>query len=507
MEKRKGLNVVLVVSMVLTLVITVWAILMPSNFEMVANLAMDFVTNKFGWLYLIGVGAVLGFCIWLIFSKYGKIKLGPDDSEPEYSTMSWFAMLFSSGMGIGLVFWGVAEPLNHFMNPIGGIEGSTTQAAEFAMGKSLLHWCLHPWACFCIIGLGLAYMQFRKNQPGLISRLFLPIFGEKLINGWLGKLIDILATFATVAGVCTSLGLGTLQINSGLNYLFGVPNTKMIQVIIIVVISAIFTVTAVIGIEKAMSKVSDINMILCFVLMIASFIIGPTIFQLDIFSESIGIYLANLIPDTFAVGAFADKAWYGGWTIFYWAWWIAWAPFVGSFIARISKGRTVGEFVAGVLIVPAILSFIWFAIFGGMGLNLELNEGINVAKQAVADASTACFVVFNEYPFGKILSGITVLLVSTFFITSANSATFVLGIFSSDGNLNPSGRIKAIWGIVEALLALFLLLASENGLKMMQNISIAGAFPFLLVMIGCMFAIAKSLKLEVSTNKKIVKKE
>ena len=492
MENRKSkINWVYVISLIISIVLTVWAVVLPDNFNVMADTVMAVVTGDFGWLYMIGVGAFLFFSVWLGFSKYGSIKLGPDDSEPEYSTLSWFAMLFSSGMGIGLVFWGVAEPLSHYMNPLGA-EPGTPEAAQFAMGKSLLHWCLHPWACFCVIGLGLAYMQFRKNQPGLISRLFVPLFGEEKINGWLGTLIDVLAVFATIAGVCTSLGLGTMQINAGLSHLFGIPNTKVVQAIIIIVISILFVSTAVAGIEKGISVVSNINMVLAVVLMVLCFIIGPTVFELNIFSEGIGLYLKNLIPDSFAIGAFENNEWYGSWTIFYWAWWVAWAPFCGSFIARISRGRTIREFVAGVLIVPAILSFMWFSIFGGMGLNL----GTKVAELAAANKDTACFVVFSEYPLGMILSGITIILVATFFITSANSATFVLGIFTSEGNLNPSKKNKLIWGVIEVLFALVLMLVSANGLNMMQSISIAGAFPFLLVMIVSMFAIVKSLQKE-----------
>ena len=489
-EKGKKLNIVLAVSLLITLSLVVWAAVFPDNYAHVATSLLDFFTTKFGWLYTICVGAFLIWAIWICCGKYGKIKLGPDDSEPEYSTAKWFAMLFSSGMGIGIVFWGVAEPLTHYVTPIGGIEPGSKEAMEFAIQKSLLHWCLHPWAIFCVVGLGLAYMQFRKNEPGLISRLFVPLVGEKTVNGWFGKTVDILAVFATVAGLCTSLGLGTMQINAGLNHLFGVPETETVQVIIIIVIAFLFTSTAIIGIEKGISVVSDINMVLAFLAMVLAFVVGPKVFQLNILSEGIGDYLSALVADTFAVGAYGENAWYGKWTIFYWAWWVAWAPFVGSFIARISKGRTIREFVAGVLIVPAVLSFLWFAVFGGMGLNL----GPEVAEQVIGKPEIAGFLVFSHYKFGTLLSGIVVCLVCTFFVTSANSGTFVLGIFSSNGNLNPTGKVKGVWGVAVTLLSIFLLLSSEDGLAMTQSISIVGAFPFLFVMIGCMFGIAKALK-------------
>lgn len=491
-KKKNKVNMVLVIGLAITILLAAWAAILPDNFAFVATWLLAFITGKFGWLYTLGVVAFLIFCFAIGFSKYGKIKLGPDDSKPDYSTAKWFAMLFSSGMGIGIVFWGVAEPLSFYSNPIGNIEAGSPEAMEFAMQKALLHWGLHPWAIFGVVALGLAYMNFRKGKPFLVSSLFIPLVGEKRVNGWFGKMIDILAIFATVAGLCTSLGLGTMQINAGLNHLFGVPETKLIQTIIIIIISTLFTVTAVIGIEKGISLVSDINMLLAFGAMILAFVVGPKVLQLNILSEALGDYLFKVIPDSFAVGAYADSDWYGTWTIFYWAWWVAWAPFCGTFIARISRGRTIREFMAGVLIVPALLTLVWFSIFGGMGMNL----GMDVAVQAAARPETAGFIVFSHYPLGGLLSVIVVCLVCTFFVTSANSGTFVLGMFSSKGNLNPKGMVKGIWGAAVAALALFLLLSSENGLQMTQSISIAGAFPFLLVMIGCIFGIVKAIKTE-----------
>lgn len=495
-------NPVYGISLVLSLILVAWGIFLPGNFANVANLLFSVVTGQFGWTYTIAVSAFVFFCIWIAVSKYGKIKLGKDEDKPEYSTLVWFAMLFSAGMGIGLIFWGVAEPLNFFVNPL-DVVGGSPEAAEFAIRKAFLHWSFHPWACFGVVGLGLAYMQFRKGKPSLISSIFIPLLGEKRVNGWLGKLIDILATIATVCGVCTSLGLGTMQINSGLNFVFGVPENSMVQIIIIVVITIIFTATAVIGIEKGISYVANTNMVLAFVLMLIGLIVGPTSLILATLSDGVGGYLQNFLQDCFTVGAYKNGSWYGSWTIFYWAWWVAWASFCGSFIARISKGRTIKEFIAGVLLVPALLSFVWFAIFGSMGIS----QGLDLAKEAIVSTSTACFMVFSQYPLGMVMCIVTILLVCTFFITSANSATFVLGMLTSHGSLNPPGRTKLVWGIVEAALTIALLLSSDNGLQMLQNISIAGAFPFLIVMIFIMWAIAKAMKQEVAALPKGEKKK
>ncbi|MGD9474769.1 MAG: BCCT family transporter [Eubacteriaceae bacterium] len=485
-ETKKS-NTVLIFGLIITLAIVAWGVISPGSFEEIGNYLFAVLTGDFGWFYTASVGGFLVFSIWIGLSKYGNIKLGADDSKPEYSTTSWFAMLFSAGMGIGLIFWGVAEPLNHFMSPLGADPG-TGAAAEFAIEKSFLHWGLHPWACFAVMALALAFMQFRKNKKGQISSIFIPLVGEERVNGWFGKLIDILAIFATVAGVATSLGLGTMQINSGLSYLFGIPESKGVQIAIILIVTCLFILSAVSGIGRGIKILSNINMILATAIVAIAFIIGPKVMALGFMTEGIGNYFQSIVGETFAIGAFSeDSAWYGGWTVFYWAWWIAWAPFVGSFIARISKGRTIREFVGGVLLVPALLTFIWFGIFGALGINL----GADVASEAIQTTSTACFVVFSHYPLGTVLSLITLVLVCTFFITSADSATFVLGVFSSDGNLDPSNKIKIIWGLLESALALVLLVGTENGLSMLQSISIVGAFPFAFVMLGAMVALFK----------------
>ncbi|WP_312831627.1 glycine betaine uptake BCCT transporter [Sedimentibacter saalensis] len=486
-------NSVFYISLSLSIVIVLWGIIAKENFSNFATFIFDFLTTNFGWTYLLSMLAFVVFALLLAFSKYGSIKLGPDDSKPEYSTTSWFGMLFGAGMGIGLVFWGVAEPVSHFVSPVGA-EPGTMEAANFAMRTSFMHWGFHPWANYSIIGLALAYFQFRKNKPGLISSIFIPLIGEKRVNGPIGKFIDILAVFATVSGVATSLGLGTLQINSGLNYLFNIPETKIVQIGIIFIITILYIWTAISGIGKGIKILGDINLILAFSLLVLTIVLGPTLKIINALTNGLGQYINGFVSASLHIEAFGDNSWLKGWTVFYWAWWIAWAPFVGTFIARISKGRTIREFIIGVIFAPAVVSIVWFAAFGSMGINLIDKIGIEGLQLAVSSPSTALFQVFNQYPLSKILSLITVVLLGTFFITSANSATFVLGMFSSQGNLNPPAKKQFIWGVVQSLFATSLLLA--GGLQALQTASVAAAFPFIFVMLLAMVSLMKAFKEE-----------
>jgi len=492
--KGKKLNAVFVISVIITVAICLWGIILPENFTAAANGSMSFLSTNFGWLYSVAMTLFVAYAFYMgFFSKYRHIRLGPDDSKPEYSNMAWFAMLFSAGMGVGLVFWGVAEPLNFFTAPIGGIEAGTGDAMRFAFSKAYLHWGLHPWANYVALSLSLAYMQFRKNKPALISSVFIPLVGEKVVNGWFGKIVDILALFATSAGVATSLGLGVLQINSGLNFLAGVPETRMVQIILIVILAFIYIITAVSGIDKGISFVANWNVRIAIGVMVLLVIVGPTVPILNNLFEGTGVYLNNLLAGTFEIGAFGnDQAWYSGWTIFYWAWWIAWAPFTGSFVARISRGRTIGEFAKGVMLLPAGFSLIWFGVFGTLGTNL----GLETAKEAVVSTSTALFTVLSKYPLGTFISIVMFVLICTFFVTSANSATFVLGMYSEEGTLTPTNRSKIIWGVLMALLAAVMMMASDNGLNMLQILSIVAAFPFIFIMLASMAGLLKALKQE-----------
>ena len=486
MTEKKVSNDVFIISLVFSLAIVLWGILAPANFGNVANGTFNFLVNNFSWLYMISMFVFLAFCIFLAFSKYGAIKLGPDDSKPEFSTASWFAMLFGAGMGIGLVFWGAAEPLNHFISPV-GVEAGTSEAANFAMRISFLHWGFHPWGSYAVLAMALGYFQYRKGAPGLISSIFTPLIGEKGVKGPIGKTIDILAIFATVAGVATSLGLGAMQINGGLNFMFGIPNTITVQIIIVAVVTVIFIWTAVAGIEKGIALLGDINLKAAILMLVLALIVGPTVAIINNLVGGFGRYLSGVINDSFFLNPFGDNTWIGWWTIFYWAWWIAWSPFVGTFIARISKGRTIREFVMGVIVAPALGSFVWFSVFGGMGLNL----GLEIATEAAAVTETALFVVLSNYPLGTIISLVAVFLLGTFFITSANSATFVLAMFSSGGDLNPSNSKKILWGLVMSGVAVALMVA--GGLNTLLIASIAAAFPFCFVMIAACYSMLKAL--------------
>ena len=499
MNKGEFKNPVFLIALILCAAIAAWAIAFNESFTDVSNAIFGFLTVDFGWLYLLAMLAFVIFALAIAFSHWGKIKLGPDDSEPEFSTVSWFAMLFGCGMGVGLVFWGIAEPISHYAGPMAGIEPSSAEAARFAMSASFMHWGIHPWANYAIIGLALGYFMYRKGKPALISAALTPVLGETGAKGWLGKLVDILALFATMAGVVTSLGLGVLQINAGLNYLFGVPSNLVVQIVIILVISVIFIGSVVLGIEKGIKVISDANLYIAVGVLIVCFIVGPKIDVLNNLVCGVGDYIGGFFPDSLGMSAYGDNTWMLGWRIFYWAWWIAWAPFVGVFIARISRGRTVRQFILGVVLVPAVASVLWFAVFGSMGLSLAESGLLDAEAVASVAASpeTGLFLVLNQYPLGLIVSIVMLVLICTFFITSANSGTFVLGMLSSNGNMNPPNMKKILWGVVLTAMAIGLLIA--GGLKPLQTISIAAAFPFIFIMIAAMISVVKGLARDADT--------
>ena len=482
------------VSLVICAVIAVWAVALNENFSLVSNAVLGFLTTDFGWLYLIANLSFVLFGLFIGLGKWGHIKLGADDSKPEYSTLSWFGMLFGCGMGVGLVFWGISEPLSHYMTPPAGIDPGTAEAARFSIRASYMHWGVHAWGCYVIIGLAIAYFQFRKGRPGLISCALEPLIGEKLAAGWLGKLVDILAVFATVAGVVTSLGLGVMQINSGMNYLFGLPVNTLIQILIIVIISVFYIGTAVLGIDKGIKKIGDLNLALVFIVMGACFLVGPKLDTMNNITGGLGDYIQYFFRDSLMIGAYDDNTWLFAWRIFYWAWWIAWAPFVGLFVARISKGRTIREFVLGVLLVPMLLSVVWFGVFGSMGLSLGMNGTLSM--QALSEVAAApevgLYVVLQQYPAGTVISVVTTVLLCTFFITSGNSGTFVLSQLSTHGSLHPPKGRMLLWGIIQSVMALGMLLA--GGLKPLQTVSIAAAFPFIFIMFACMISLVKGLR-------------
>ncbi|WP_188067371.1 glycine betaine uptake BCCT transporter [Brevibacillus brevis] len=487
------------ISLVIVFVIVLFGAISPELFAAAASQVLKVTTTNFGWFYLIVTFGFLIFCIFLAFSRYGQIPLGSDDDEPEYSLPTWFAMLFSAGMGIGLVFWGVAEPVSHYFAPPAGVTGQTTEAAQTALRYAFFHWGLHPWGIYALIALTLAYFQFRKGAKGLISSTFGPLFGER-IHGPLGKGIDILAVIATAFGVATSLGLGTLQINGGLSHLFGLPSSTTVQIVIISLITVLFLLSATTGLDRGIKYLSNTNLIFALLLLLLTLVLGPTSFIFDAFTSTLGSYLNNLISMSLRLTPFTQGTWVANWTLFYWSWWIAWAPFVGMFIARVSKGRTIKEFVICVMLVPSLLSFIWFSVFGGTALHLEIFDQAPIGAAVQSDISTALFLALEQLPMGYILAVVAILLIITFFITSADSAIFVLGMLSSDGNLDPSNRVKITWGVLQSAIAIVLLLS--GGLEGLQTASIVAALPFTVIMVLMCFSLVMALQEEDRIAKK-----
>src|ERR687898_434373 len=359
---------------------------------------LSWVLANLGWLFVLSTAGFLVLVVFLAVTPYGRIRLGRDDDRPEFRTVSWIAMMFSAGMGIGLMFFGVAEPMYHFGAPPHGLaKANTEEAAETAMQYTYFHWAFHPWAIYAVVALAIAYFTFRKGAPNLVSSAFRPILGDR-VERWPGKTLDILAIFATLFGSCTSLGLGALQMNSGLNFIWGVPQTTTAAIIIIVVVTALFIVSAISGVERGIQWLSNGNMVMAVFLLLFVLFMGPTLYIANLFVASIGDYLFNLIPMSFTTAANGDSEFLSSWTVFYWVWWASWGPFVGTFIARISRGRTIREFTFGVLLVPSLVSFLWFAVFGGTAINLDLSGATGLAATATESPANALFETFNQFP-------------------------------------------------------------------------------------------------------------
>ncbi|MFD1706343.1 BCCT family transporter [Siminovitchia sediminis] len=469
---------------------------------------LNFLLTYFGWFYLLTGFIFVASLVLLAFSKYGNLRLGKDSDKPTYSTFSWISMLFGTGMGVGLVFFGVAEPVTFYNSPPYG-EPLTSTAAEVGMKHVFFHWGIHPWAIYGILGLALAYFQFRKGLPSLISSVFHPVLGDR-IHGPIGKSIDILAIFVTAIGVASTFGLSTLQIAAGLNNQYGIPNTLTTQLIIIAVATAIFITSASTGINKGIKYLSNFNILLVLTLILFIFIVGPTNKIFNIFMTTLGSYMNDIVGMSLRLAPFNgdSNAWVSGWTVFYWAWWTTWAPFVGSFIARISKGRTIREYVLGIVCVPSLIGFIWFSVMGGSALHLIHDLGHTILLDSInTDMEAALFLFFEYFPLSSIISIIAMLLMVTFFVTSADSATVVLGMFSFKGALNPSVKIKVMWGIIVSLAAIVFLLS--GGLDAVKTFSIVIASPFTIILLMMTFTTFKAIRKEpvesLSARRKEVK--
>lgn len=468
------------------------AILFPENFSKFTVSIKDFLGLHFGWFYLMVVFLCVVLSVVVIFHPMGKIRLGDPNSKPEYSTFSWIAMLFSAGMGIGLVFYGAAEPLSHYAVMAPEATVYSQQAMLDALKYSFFHYGISAWAVYGMVALAIAYFKYRKKEVPNISSTLKPIFG-KFAEGKLGNVVDALTIFATVVGVATSLGLGAVQINSGLNYLFGIIQSINVQIIIILIATVLFLTSAISGINKGVRILSNTNIILAILLMVLALIIGPSLNMANFFIESIGAYMNDFIRMSFrtaASGTLAQQNWVQSWTIYYWAWWISWSPFVGVFIANISKGRTIREFLTYILLVPSLFSFVWFSVFGTLAMNIAApgNPIINLPINQML------FGVFNQYPLSMILSVIAIILVIIYFITSADSATVVLAMLSENGREKTSNKIKLVWGLVLASVAAILLI--NGGLEALQNILIITAFPFSIVLMLIVISVFRELVYE-----------
>ena len=450
------------------------------------------VAYNLGWFYILTVSALLVFLLGLAFSRYGLIRLGADDSRPDYSNFTWFTMLFAAGIGTILMFWGVAEPISHFAHPpFDGVQAGSDQAASDAMTLALYHFGLHTWTIFAMPGLAIGYFAYRHNLPMRISSVFYPIMGERVFGPW-GWTIDVIAVVGTLFGVATSLGLGTLQLNSGLNHLFGVPSSGLIQIIIILVITSIAATSVALGLEKGIRRLSQINILLAVLLLVFVLIVGPSVFIAEGMVQSVGHYLHALPWLAFWTETFKETGWQQQWTLFYWAWTISWAPYVGIFIARISRGRTIREFVMSVLFAPTAFTLVWFGIFGLSAIQVEMSGQIDLAAQVKQAPSVAIFVFLEAFPLTEVASALSVFIIIIFFTTSSDSASLVIDMLTRRDDQPSLIRQRIFWTAAQGLIAASLLLA--GGLNALQNVITSLGLPFAILLIFMAVALFRALR-------------
>lgn len=492
MDKKIRNNPVFTVSAAIILALVIAGAIMPNKFGSVSSMLFNLTTVNFGWFYLLAVFILIIFLVGLAISKYGAIRLGAEGEQPEFSFFSWVGMLFSAGFGAGLVFWGIAEPMSHFYSPpFAGVEGQTVEAARLAMGYSFFHWGISQWSVFAIVGLVIGFLQFRKQKDGLVSTALEPVTGDKPV---VKKTIDSLAVIATVMGIATSIGLGVLQMNGGINAVFRTGHSIGIQMVIIVVIFIAYMLSSTTGLEKGIKYLSNLNLGLALALLVFVFFAGPPVFILESFTLAIGDYLTNFVQYSLRMQPYVGGTWVRDWTIFYWAWAIAWSPYVGAFVARVSRGRTIREYIMGVMIIPPLIACVWIAAFGGTALWFDLNHGTNIAEAVHNDLTSALFTTFEYLPFSTILSVLSILLIFTFLVTSADSATYILASMTSFGSIHPPQFAKFVWGILMSAIAGVLLYA--GGLEALQTASLIAALPFTVLLLMLMFAIVKLLRHE-----------
>ncbi len=486
----------LLVSLFLALSFVLVGTLYTETFGEYMSVAFAWMVANLGWSFMLGASIFLIMVVFLMLSPIGEVKLGGDYEKPAYSNISWFAMLFSCGMGIGLLFWGVSEPIWHYIWPPYG-EAQSSEAVYTSMRYSFFHWGFHPWAIYSIIAGSLAYFSYRKGLPMMLSSTLEPILGQDGISGKWGITVNTIGVLATLFGIATTLGLGVMQIGAGLEELFGYVSGPNLWLGIIFVVTLLAIISTASGIDRGIKWLSQINLTVAGLLMVLIFVLGPTLFILEMFTTSVGGYLQNLLQMSFWTDPAGTGAegWGGAWTVFYWAWWIAWAPFVGTFIARISRGRTIRSFIFGVMLAPTLVGMVWFSVFGGTALHIEHFGAGGIAAAVEADSALGFFSMLGNFPFSGLLIAVAMVSVAIFFITSSDSGTYVIGMLTSQGNPNPPLALRIVWGSLEGAFAAVLLFL--GGLEALQTASIVGGFPIMIIMLLMLYCLVKSLRMEL----------
>jgi len=498
-------QVTLVSAFVLVLFIAL-TLIFPEAAQVTFENLLKGITKNAGWFFIFAANAFIVAALYFAFGSYGNIKIGGNDAQPEFSKFGWYAMLLSAGMGIGLLFWSVGEPISHLQSPspmFGNIDPVSPLAAQAAMITTFFHWGIHPWAIYAIVGLGLAFFAYNNGLPLTIRSVFYPLIGNKIYGFW-GNLIDVLSVLATLTGLATSLGLGVAQVNAGLNFLFGISIDLKIQVALIIIITGMATTSVVMGLDGGVKRLSEINMVLAGIFMLLILILGPTVFILSGFSQNIGAYLSKIVEMSLWTETFRNTNWQGGWTIFYWAWWISWSPFVGMFIARISKGRTVREFILGVMLIPSLLSFFWMSVFGGTAVYLQMNGIGDIASAVSKDVSIALFEMLKYLPWTQVLSIIGIILVTVFFVTSSDSGSLVVDHLTSGGKLDSPIPQRVFWAVMEGVVAATLLLG--GGLTALQTASVLTGLPFAILLLILIYSLKLGLQQEFEIEEVVRKR-